>query len=159
MIRKGFLLGILVLLVVILLTDFFREVVLYDPLGQSGEHPQPGRGKEEKARKGYEPGWAKAIYEKDLFSRDRGYVPPPPPVTALVPPPPPRPEFHLEGIVLRDGKEVAIVESPKGGVYSLVQGDVLENALLLTLDPRKAVFKWMDEEIVLSMEKVRTLKR
>jgi len=162
MIRKGFLLGILALIVLILLADFFEEAVLYDPLGAAGSEPARDNVKEEKTINAFKPGWAKSIHEKDLFSRERGYVPPPPPSAALVPPPPappPRPEFSLKGIVAREGREVAIIETAKGGTYALAPGDVLEGAELLKLDPRKAVFKWLDEEIVLSMEKVKTLGR
>jgi len=162
MIRKGFLLGILAFVVVILLADFLKEVVFYDPLAPAAGEPARDEVKEEKTIKGFEPGWAKAIHEKDLFNRERGYVPPPPPAASLEPPPPPpppKPEFQLKGIVVQDGRETAIIESAKGGTYALAPGDVLEEALLIKLDPRRAVFKWMNEEIVLSMEKVKTLRR
>jgi hypothetical protein len=165
MIRKWFLIGVLASVVVILIADFLKEAVFYDPLGKLEEQAVEEGSKETAPPAGFEPGWREAIYEKNLFSRDRGYVPPPPPVPPATeavpppPPPPPRPEFTLRGIVAENGTNVAIVESPKSGTLALKVGDVAEMAELVRIESKRVVFRWMGEDIVLTMEKVKTLAR
>lgn len=151
-------LGILGLVVVFLIARFVREGLLYDPLEALKKGSARGDVNEITPYGGFHPAWSKAILEKNLFSRDRGYVPPVLPVSAPPPPPPVKPEFILKGIIMENGKETAIIEN-KGIIYALRQGDVLEEAEVTKIEGKTVVFKWMEQDITLSMEKVKTIKR
>lgn len=149
---------ILCTVMVFLSARFLKQALLYDPIDKLNTESGRGEVNEERPHGGFHPAWTKAILEKNLFSRDRGYVPPVIPVSAPPPPPPVKPEFTLKGIIMENGRETAIIEN-KGITYALRQGDVLEEAELMRIEGKTIIFKWMEEEITLSMEKVRTIKR
>jgi hypothetical protein len=162
MIRKWFSLGILGLVVVILSVHFFSQAVLYSPLEGKGRTAERADAALKKAPAGFKRAWTPDIQEKNLFSQARGYVAPAPPPGALnnaVPEPPQRPDFTLRGIMAEKGYEVAILDNGKGRTFSARVGDVVDNAQVMEIGEKDVKLRWMQEDIVLSIEKVKTLKR
>ncbi len=162
MIRKC-LTGVLLAVVVFLAAGFLKEAVFYNPLAPAKKPVYTGEGKPEKPNKGFSAGWNKAIYARDLFSKERGYVPPPPPPPPPSgppppPPPPPKPDFKLRGIVMENGKQMAIIET-RQGIFGVKVGDTLDQAELTKIEDKQAVFRFYGEDMVLNMEKIRTIKR
>jgi hypothetical protein len=162
--RRWVILGLLASVVVILLADFLREVLLYDPLG-SLEQERKGQALQvEEMPRGFSAGWSEEILRRNLFSRQRGYEPPPePPAEAEPAKPPPEPlappDLKLRGVVLDRTEALVLLEDPKGVVHTLRVGDVLLGAQVLEIGEKEVLLRWQDEEIVLSMKKVRHLKK
>lgn len=150
---------------VILVANFLSDAVFYNPIGAMVKDVEKESVKAEKTAAGFMPGWRKEIHEKNLFNRDRGYVPPPPPPAPEeaeaedAPEPPPKPELYLKGVILRQDGEAAIVETASGAKYILRVGDVIEDAELVSIKDKDVTFMWMGEEINLSMERIKTLQR
>lgn len=160
MIRKWFSLGFLGVVMVILSVHFFTETVLYRPLARNDRPAEKEGASDRKIPAGFRSAWSADIREKNLFSQQRGYVPPPPPAGSLVnAPAPQRPEFTLRGILAEPGNEVAILDNGKGRTLSARVGDVVDDAQVMEIGDKDVRLKWMQEEIVLSLEKVKTLKK
>lgn len=161
MIRGRFLLGILLLLMLSLLWNFYVEVVAYDPF----------EGIEETGRDGDDLGgssgalkyaWGREIEDKNLFSKSRkAETPAPQPVVEAEPEPPPkeRPRLRLNGII-RDqfGEHVAYIQRGNSVLPPLRKGDRVDDLLVVDVKDRDVVLSWEGEEIKLSMAKVKTLK-
>lgn len=165
MIRRLFIIGILFAVVLILLWSFFREVVFYSPVGGQKEKAAAMEEKAgEKALKGYLPAWGEEIYTKNLFDPLRGKEPPkpvlPPEGSEPSPPPPQRPEMKLKGIVTDSfGEFVAYVEIGDERAVPLRKGDKKGDIVVVDITSRTLNLTWLGQDVALSMEKIKTLKR
>jgi len=163
MIIRISILGILSIIVLILIWNFYDGVIDYNPIKEvefGRENKAKGEGKEILIP----PVWGKEIVEKNLFSQRRGVLPPPPPPVIIVPkaepPKPQRPVLALKGIVLdSSGEYIAFIEKTGSKPIALRKGDEIEGAVVIDVSARSVKLLWNDEEINLSMEKIRTLKR
>ncbi len=160
MIRRWFILGILAVVMVSLLWNFYREAVVY--------HAMDAVEKTEKISKvspegipSYKPSWNKGIVNKNLFSKLRGYTHPPsakpteselPPVV-LVPP-----ELNLNGIILDQyGEYIAFIQKDGGSPKRVRKGDTFDGILVVDISVREVKLLWNDEELNLSMKKIKTI--
>ncbi len=165
MIRRWFILGILIALMVALLWNFYTEVVVYDPMDSVMK--TVGRPKaKDKTKAAYSPGWGEEIVARNLFSPYRGYSPPPPPPgpseDAAGPPAPPEPppKLLLSGIILDQyGEHVAFVKLGDGPPRKMRVGDEFDGLSVVGIDDRSVTLMWNEEEITLSMKNTRTLQR
>jgi len=157
MIRKIVMLALVVSLFCYTAWYFYGGAVAYDPLGglAGGDRPA-GRAAEETAA-GDEPAWDSAIHEKNLFSPERTYREPKPVVAP--PPRPKRPELALKGVVVdRHGEYVAYIVIDKAKPLAMRKGDKSGDVALVDVSEKRAVVKWYDEMIDLSMEKIKTIE-
>ncbi len=142
--------------------DFYNGALRYDPLADVSVRNARTRALDLSSPK-YQRWWGKDIYEKNLFSPDRGYVPPKPYVPPAPPPPPPpppprRPEMELKGIVLDPyGDLVAYLSIDKGKAVPLRKGDKTDDIELVDINERAVVLKWNGENINISLERIRTI--
>ena len=165
MIRRWFILGILAVVMVSLLWNFYREVVVY--------HAMDAVEKTEKISKvppkdipRYKPAWNKGIVNKNLFTKLRGYTPPPPPPSAkpaepelppvvLVPP-----ELNLNGIILNQyGEYIAFIQKDGGSPKRVRKGDTFDGILVVDISVREVQLLWNEEELTLSMKKIKSVPK
>lgn len=166
MMRRWFILGILMLVMVILLRNFYLEVVVYDPLKEIESAEKATKEGEKMAGAVFEEVWGDEIHEKNLFSPMRGHLPEPSQVL-MVPKgveadikPPERPILSLKGIIRNQfGEYIAIIEKGNAKAMPLRKGDMLDDVLVVEIKEKVVELMWNNENIRLSMEKVKTLKR
>ncbi len=165
MIRRWFILGILAAIMVSLLWNFYREVVVYHAMDAVRKTEKTA--KEAKQPPGpYNPAWDKKIVSKNLFSKLRGYTPPPPPPSAkpaepelppvvLVPP-----ELNLSGIILDQyGEYTAFIQKDGGSPKRVRKGDTFDGILVVDIAVREVKLLWNDEELNLSMKRIKTVPK
>ena len=156
MIRRWFIIGILLLVMLSLLWNFYREVVAYSPL--AALRGGGGSAVEEQAEPAqYESAWSEQIVGKNLFSKRRGTPPPPPPPRAAVkeppPPPPEPPELTLTGVVLNpQGEYVAFIKKDGDPLRSVKEGDMFDDILVVDIEEREVTLLWNDQVIELGIE-------
>lgn len=157
MIRKGFFLAMLSVLLLYLMWVFFVDAIRYDPYNFIEVRKAKPRA-DSLVQMSYTQYWDKDIHEKNLFSPFRSYIEPKP-VSAIPPPPPPRkPELALRGIILDSfGEYVAYVEIDKAKALPLRKGDKAADIEVITISDRKVVLQWNAETITLTMEKIKTI--
>lgn len=163
MIRRVLIMGILSAVMLILMWNFYTAALVYDPLGEVERLEEATGAKVANAAVFAGPAWGREIQEKDLFVETRGrYVPPPPPppsVSAIEAPRPIRPSLALRGIIVNQmGEHVALIEKNGAKPVPLRAGDTLDDVHVVDIDDRTATLKWNEEDIVLSLVKIRTLK-
>jgi hypothetical protein len=158
MIRKWFIMGVLVLLCAFVLTEFLSEAVFYDPMEEvtGGEKKRVEKAKPEEA---FQKAWSSAIRRRNLFSSSRSAEesrpvvekrpdPPAPPP----PPPPPRPRLTLNGIILNQYDEyVAYVQKGNEQPVALREGDQFGDTRVVSITETSVELRWMNETITLSL--------
>lgn len=160
MIRKIFILILVAFLFIYMAWNFYNKALSYNPLAEVSLKKIKMRSPEVSLGTKYKPAWGKEIYEKNLFNPLRTYKEPKPfvPVVAPVVEPPKRPDMALKGIVLDTfGDYVAYIEIDKAKATPMRKGDKTENIELIDISDRKAVLKWNDEIIDLSIDRIRTI--
>ena len=165
MIRRWFILGILAVVMVSLLWNFYREVVVYHAMDAVQKTREISKVPQTSIPL-YKPAWNKKIVSKNLFSKLRGYTPPPPPPSAkpaepelppvvLVPP-----ELNLSGIILDQyGEYIAFIQKDGGSPKRVRKGDSFDGILVVDIAVREVKLLWNDEELNLSMKKIRTVPK
>lgn len=162
MIRKIFMLAVVSVLFCYMAWNFYTGALKFDPMSEvsfkKGKTPQPVASLFTKNRAG----WNQAIYDKNIFSPNRSYREPKPPAPPPPPPvyvePPKKPELQLRGIVLDTfGEYVAYIEINKGKAVPMRRGDKLETIEVVEISDRRVVLQWNDEEINLSVDKIKTI--
>lgn len=166
MIRRWVIIGILFSLMLILLSNFYQEAVVYNPLDEVETKEKALKEGEKKALQAYELSWGKEIHEKNIFSSKRSA---PEPLPLVVSPknantlsiaPTERPILNLRGIIRNEhGEYVALIEKGTEKAIPLRKGDRIGDVLVVEIKERTVDLKWNEENIRLSMEKVKTIKR
>lgn len=158
MIRKLLILGAAFFLFLYTVWNFYSEALRYDPMSAISAKQPKAKGTEVFVS-GYSPAWSREILENNLFSPGRTYSEPKPvPVSVPVAPPPVRPELALKGIVLDTfGEHVAYIEIDQAKAVPMRKGDKLEDIEVVDISSRKVVLQWNDENINLSIEKIKTI--
>jgi hypothetical protein len=164
MIRKIFMLLVVIFLFLYVAWNFYAKALSYDPLdGVSYDSDRKKDKSELSLFSTYEPAWSKEIYEKNLFSPHRSFREPEPiPVAVKVPVvvPPRRPEMVLKGIVLDTfGDLVAFIEIDKKRPIPMRKGDKAEDIELIDISEREVVLKWNTQKINLNMSKIKTITK
>jgi hypothetical protein len=161
MIRKAFILTLVIALFFFAGKKFYTDALRYDPLEKIILKKNEGREPVVNVVK-LTPGWATDIHEKNLFSQTRTYLEPKPVVqsAATLVEPPRKPELSLKGIVLDNyGDYIAFVEIDQAKAMPLRRGDKVEGMEVLDISGKKLVLKWNNEIINMTIEKVRTLSQ
>ena len=161
MIRKIFMLAVVVLLFIYTVWNFYARALNYDPLAEVALKKVRQFQSDSSLSAKHGSGWSDAIFENNLFSPNRTYKEPKPAVlqpSPAVVEPPRRPELALKGIVLDDfGDYVAFIEIDKGKALPLRKGDRTNDIELVDLSDRQVVVKWNEENITLSIDKIKTI--
>jgi hypothetical protein len=136
---------------------FYVNAIAYDPLDRDAVKHAAIK-ETVLAKSAYAPAWDKEISEKNLFSPSRTYLEPKPvPVTVTVPPPQ-RPALVLKGIVLDTfGDFAAYLEINQAKAVPLRKGDKVEEIEVTVISEKKVVLQWNNENITMSIEKVKTI--
>jgi hypothetical protein len=155
MIRRWFIVGTLLLVMMSLLWNFYREVVAYNPLADLRE--EGGSNVEEQMEPApYESTWSEQIVSKNLFSKLRGRTPPPPRRAVVKEPPAPPPEppdLKLTGVVLNQlGEYIAYIKATGGPLGTVKEGDMFAGALVVDIEERAVTLLWNEQVINLSLE-------
>lgn len=158
MIRRWFIVGILGLVMLSLLWNFYREVVVYHPLEALRGEGLTG-GEERIEPESYESAWSEGIISNNLFSKRRGNPPlPPPRETPVINTPksqPKPPNLALNGVILnQSGEYVAFIKKDGGPPRSVREGDMFDGVLVVDIQEREVRLLWNEQEINLSMEKI-----
>lgn len=164
MIRRGCIAGISVLLLLFSVWSFYSRGLRHDPyaeLSAAKVKQKPGAAAgQASAPVAFRPGWTADIHERNLFSPSRTYREPKPVAAGPLIPvePPKRPEILLKGVILDSfGEYVAYIEVDKGKPVPMRKGDKTENIELIDISGRKAVLKWNNETMNLSLDKIKTI--
>lgn len=160
MIRKAVMLALVALLFVYTVWHFYAGAVAYDPLADvvAGKRAAQPEG-HETAVAGPAAAWTPSIHENNAFSPLRTYRPPKPAVSEAAAQKPKRPDIVLKGIVLdRFGDYVAYIAVDKAKALAMRKGDKSGDVELKDVSDKRAVVKWYDEMIDLSLEKIKTIE-
>lgn len=165
MIRRGCTVGVAVLLLLFTAWNFYFRGLRHDPYAGLSDTKvkQKAQGPAGQASSPvmFVPGWTADIHEKNLFSPGRTYREPKPPAAANPVPvePPKPPEIVLKGVILDSfGEYVAYIEVDKARPVPMRKGDKTENIELIDISGRKAVLKWNNETMNLSLDKIKTIE-
>jgi hypothetical protein len=147
-----------------LLWNFYREVVVYHAMDAVKKTEKPAKEATQPPEP-YKPIWDKKIVSKNLFSKLRGYTPPPPPPTEFAEPELPPiplvpPELNLSGIILDQyGEYIAFIQKDGGSPKRVRKGDTFDGILVVDISVREVKLLWNDEELNLSMKKIKTVPK
>lgn len=162
MIRRWFIGGILVAVMISLLWTFYSDVVVYSPM-DSLKRTEKAPPEGPKPLEPYDPAWRKDILSKNLFSRQREYAPLPRPETPAEVRPEPEafpPNLSLSGIILDQyGEFSAYIQTDGEPPKQVREGDVFDDILVVHISEREVKLLWNDQEIDLNMNKIKTLPR
>jgi len=165
MIRRGFSAGVAVFLLLFAVWNFYARGLRHDPYAELsvGKVKQKAGGPAGQAAAPvlFVPGWTADIHEKNLFSPGRTYREPKPVAAMPLVPvePPKRPEIVLRGVILDSfGEYVAYIEVDKSKSVPMRKGDKTEGIELIDISGRKAVLKWNNEIMNLSLDKIKTIE-
>ena len=160
MIRKIFILLLVVFLFIYTAWNFYTKALVYDPLSEISIRKMKGKDPEMVSSSKVSSGWSKAIEEKNLFSAIRTFKEPKPVIIA--PPviePPKRPELTLKGIVLDTfGDYVAYIDIDKAASMPMRKGDKTADVELVDISERNVVLKWNNETINLGIDRIKTIR-
>ncbi len=163
MIRKNFMLVLVILLFLYMVWNFYSEALKYDPLSEVSVRKYSPREADIILSSEYSKAWSKEIFEKNLFSPNRTYKNQkaiPDATKGPVEPPQKRPEVGLEGIVLDIyGDYIAYVVIDDSKAIPMRKGDKVENFELFDISERKVMLKWKTEMIQINLDKIKTIKR
>lgn len=164
MIRRWFIIGILVIVMISLLWNFYREVVVYNAMDAvTKTHKAPEKPLESVPK--YEKSWDSNITDKNLFSKSRGYTP-----SALAMSDRPgeaiseielvKPDLNLNGIILNQyGEFVAVIQTGGQPPKRVRKGDMFDDILVVDISARDVKLLWNNEEMILSMKKIQTVPK
>lgn len=169
MIRRWFILGVLVAVMLTLLWSLYTDVITYKPLRELYAQASVPKTDTD-APKLFESGWKRLIVKNNLFSPMRGIAPPAPPPAPkppepkpAPPPPPPPPEppnLTLNGIILDQyGEYIALIQKDDGPAKRVRVGDSFDGIAVIGIKPRTVQLIWNDKEIMLDMKRIKKLKR
>jgi hypothetical protein len=161
MTKKAGMLAVIAFLFLYTAWDFYAGALRYDPLAGVSVGKAKAHFSQTSIPK-HEPAWDKEIYEKNVFSPARGYVPPPKPVVrqAAPPPPPPpkKPEMNLQGIVLDPhGEWIAYLSIDGASAVPLRKGDEAEGIEVVDINEMSVMLQWNGEKITLSLNRIKTI--
>jgi len=154
-------LGFLCLVVLVLLRDFYKETIMYNPLQEIDVTVKKASNAVGQISSVPEKGWSKDITESNLFSPTRTPVMPRPkmPPGFKPPEPPKRPDMVLKGVVLDQFDEyVAYIEKDKARAVAARKGDRLDDVEVVDVKQKSVDLKWNDETISLTLDKIKTIK-
>lgn len=159
MIRKIFMLLVVISLFFYVAWTFYTDALLYNPLPESAVK-QVKVKEAEIIKSKYSSAWSEDIHEKNLLAPNRTYKPPKPVVIAPPVEPPKRPNLVLKGIVLDTfGDYVAYIEINQAKAAALRKADKVEDIEVMDITEKKVVLQWNNEMIDLSIEKIKTLSK
>lgn len=165
MIRRGVTVGLAFFLLLFAAWNFYAVGLRHDPYDEfasgKAKRKSGGPAAQTAAVPAFQPGWTADIHEKNLFSPGRTYHEPKPVAALPVAPvePPKRPEIVLKGVILDSfGDYVAYIEVDKGKSVPMRKGDKTDNVELIDISGRKAVLKWNNEIMNLSLDKIKTIE-
>ncbi len=156
MIRRTVMLVLITALFAYTCWNFYMKAVAYDPLAGDSAGGRTVRA-QDKPLQQYQQAWSAAIYEKNVFSPNRTYREPKS-ASGAGAEKPKQPDFALTGIIQdRFGEYVAFVVIDKAKPVAMHKGDKTGDIELVDVSKRRAVLKWYDELIDLSMERIKTI--
>jgi len=157
MIRRQAILVVVAFFALAAAWKFYVNAISYDPLDESAvKHAQLKEGVMTKSV--YAPAWDKDIHDKNLFSPTRTYKEPKPVSVMPLVEPPKRPELALKGIVLDTyGDYVAYIEINQAKAVPLRKSDKVDEIEVADISEKKVVLKWNNENITMSIEKIKTI--
>jgi hypothetical protein len=147
-----------------LLWNFYREVVVYhamDAVVKTQKAPQ----KTLEGLPKYERTWDTNIMDNNLFSKSRGYTPlaGDMPDKAAAPFPEvelEKPDLNLNGIILNQyGEFIALIQTGGQPPKRVRKGDMFDGILVVDISPREVQLLWNDEEMTLSMKKIKPMPK
>jgi hypothetical protein len=158
MIRKWFIMGVLVLLCAFVFTEFLSHAVFYDPM-EEVKGVEKTKVEEVKPEEAFRKAWRSAIRRRNLFSPSRSAEEPrpvvetrPEPPKPPPPPPPPQPRFTLNGIIVNQyGEYVAYVQKGNEQPMALREGDRLGDTRVVSITETAVELRWMNETITLTL--------
>ncbi len=160
MTKKAGMLAVIAFLFLYTGWNFYTDALSYDPLADASPVKSRVRTLQISVPK-YTPAWGKEIYEKNVFSPARGYVPPPKPIIPTAPPPPPppkKPDMDLKGIVLDPyGDWIAYISIDNANPVPLRKGDKTDDIEVVDINEMSVVLKWNGENITLSLNRIKTI--
>ncbi len=154
--------GFLCLVVLVLLRDFYKETIMYNPLQEIEVTVKKASNAVGQIPSVPEKGWSKEITEDNLFSPTRSPLLPKPPQSQLqmkLVEPPKRPDMVLKGVVLDQFDEyVAYIEKDRARAVAARKGDRLDDVEVVDVKQKSVDLKWNDETISLTLDKIKTIK-
>lgn len=161
MIIRWVILVFLCLAVLVLSVDMYKEAIIYNPLKSIEISGREAANNGKKALQVFEAAWGREIVENNLFSSTRSPVQPKPqlPQGKALEPPPKKPEMNLKGIILDQfGEYVAYIEKDKAKAVAARKGDRLDDVDVLDVQQKSVELRWNEENILLSLERIKTIK-
>lgn len=173
MIRKAFIIGILLALILYLLWGFVADALLYDPITEIQRTAESEKITETAPQGTFEHVWGREILRNNLFSEMRQgqkKKAPPAPVQAAkivqpqpepVIPPPPRPNVVLDGIIKdHDGVFTVLLSIDDEQATPMHKGDSVEGLHVKDIQERSVTLIWNEgDEFTLTMQTAKTINR
>lgn len=160
MIMRRVILVFLCLAVLVLSVDMYKEAIIYNPLKDIEISGREAANNGKKALPVFEAAWGKEIADNNLFSSTRSPVQPKPQLQGKAAEPPKRPEMNLKGIILDQfGEYVAYIEKDKVKAVPVRKGDRFDDVEVVDVQQKSVELKWNEEKILLSLDRIRTIKR
>ena len=160
MIIRWVVLAFLCFAVLVLSIDMYKEAIIYNPLKSIEISGREAANNGKKALPVFEAAWGREIVENNLFSSTRSPVQPPPPQPqGKAAEPPKRPDMNLKGIILDQfGEYIAYIEKDKAKAVAARKGDRLDDVDVLNVQQKSVELRWNEENILLSLERIKTIK-
>ena len=160
MIIRWVILVFLCLAVLVLSIDMYKEAIIYNPLKNIEISGREAANNGKKALQVFEAAWGREIVDNNLFSSTRSPVQPKPQLQGKAAEPAKRPEMNLKGIILDQfGEYVAYIEKDKVKAVPVRKGDRFDDVEVVDVQQKSVELKWNEEKILLSLDRIRTIKR
>ncbi|MEK6651993.1 MAG: hypothetical protein AABY50_03585 [Nitrospirota bacterium] len=160
MIIRWVILVFLCLAVLVLSIDMYKEAIIYNPLKSIEISGREAANNGKKALPVFEAAWGREIVENNLFSSTRSPVQPKPQPQGKAAEPPKRPDMNLKGIILDQfGEYIAYIEKDKAKAVAARKGDRFDDVEVVDVQQKSVELRWNEENIVLSLDRIKTIKR
>ncbi|MEK7197229.1 MAG: hypothetical protein AAB151_06155 [Nitrospirota bacterium] len=163
MIIRWVILVFLCLAVLVLSVDMYKEAIIYNPLKSIEISGREAANNGKKALQVFEAAWGREIVDNNLFSSTRSPVQPKPQSQAqdkAAEQPPKRPDMNLKGIILDQfGEYIAYIEKDKAKAVAARKGDRFDDVEVVDVQQKSVELRWNEENIVLSLDRIKTIKR
>lgn len=160
MIIRWVILVFVCLAVLFLSIDMYKEAITYNPLKSIEISGREAANNGKKALPVFEVAWGREITDNNLFSSTRSPVQLKPQPQGKAAEPPKKPEMSLKGIILDQfGEYVAYIEKDRVKAVPVRKGDRFDDVEVVDVQQKDVELKWNEEKILLSLDRIRTIKR